>query len=787
MAGFVSSKRLLWTPLAAVALAWPTGAPAQGYPTITPPLSSAAIAESVAVLRSLDAVLRANQTDAAAWHRRGMVSWLLSEQSRNGNPVAGYTRRDLTRMADTSLLLALSYDRNPRHMLTMGQYRLGRSFISLQRFGAYRLIERSLDEARKGPDRRMHAEAAIEFGRMSWRRYDAVANRRFETEPGVALRSITAAMQPNLGDMRLSINTVRHHLYQNTQALTGITGEIDYVKAEDYFREAYSAAPDDPRTFRQLAMLLAERDRWPELTALAQERTLTRPTDAWGWMALGLALRRRGELLPAEAAFASWKTRATPGERSRLDHLARVLAPRDTARHAALSPADQERDARTFWHFADPLWSRDGNDAHTEFLARVAFAELRWTVKELGVRGVDSDRGRIHVRFGPPDFKAQIWPTPGIDDIAELAPQRPGCSAAQRTMLACDSGELFDLDRLIQHPSLNPPEEAELDTDVPGVTTIWAYNNGWMFFFRGQPTYATSYIPVADRWQVDTLISQHPSRWANVAGVSIEPMPTVVARFRRAPDSADVVVAIDAPLTRMRDETAINTRVRGDFWLLGRDVPIAYHDSTWLRGDVQAWAQRVPAGTYVFRTEVTSDAATFAGRTAGWVVVSGRDTTNGFPLRGYGMSDVLLGIGGEPTGTARRWSDVQLSPTGGTIPLNGDIAMLWENYELEERDGAARYDVTVTVEREYALMVNRIRARIVGGAATLLGVDRVAGRVVIRFEREVPFAPVLVDHVVLSMDGVPAGEYRITTEVRDRVSGRTASRQSRVYVRGSAR
>jgi hypothetical protein len=124
-----------------------------------------------------------------------------------------------------------------------------------------------------------------------------------------------------------------------------------------------------------------------------------------------------------------------------------------------------------------------------------------------------------------------------------------------------------------------------------------------------------------------------------------------------------------------------------------------------------------------------------------------------------------------------------LSPSGGTIPLNGDVALLWENYDLDERDGAARYDVTVTIEREYALLVNRIRARVVGSASALLGIDRIEGRVVIRFEREVPYAPVLVDHVILSMDGAPAGEYRVTTEVRDRVSGRTASRQSRIFVR----
>jgi hypothetical protein len=217
-----------------------------------------------------------------------------------------------------------------------------------------------------------------------------------------------------------------------------------------------------------------------------------------------------------------------------------------------------------------------------------------------------------------------------------------------------------------------------------------------------------------------------------------------------------------------------------------RDSPLAFHDTGWLAGDRHGWARTVPAGTYAYRAEVTSDAAMIAGRSGEWVVVdgsAGASDTREFALRGFGMSDVLLGTSGEPRGVPRRWYDVEVAPGGGTIPLNGDIALLWENYDLGSRDGSARYDVTVTVQREYALLVNRIRARVVGGAATLLGVDRVEGRVVIRFERDVAHAPALVDHVILSMDGVPSGDYELTIQVTDRISGRSASRVTRVSVR----
>jgi hypothetical protein len=347
------------------------------------------------------------------------------------------------------------------------------------------------------------------------------------------------------------------------------------------------------------------------------------------------------------------------------------------------------------------------------------------------------------------------------------------------------AGVEFDPSRLPFAPQpLIAQDEAEHDIggDVGGVTTIWAYAAGWVFIFRGAPAYATSYIPSTQRAMVEELIEANPARWSNAAVVAIEPMPTVVSRFRHGADSASVVVAIDAPVTRIRNETATNTRVRGDFWLFGRDVPNAYRDSAWLSRDAHAWGVTVPAGTYAYRAEATSEAAMIAGKSGDWIVAASGGE-GGFALRGFGMSDVLLGTGGEPQGAPRRWHDVEIAAIGGTIPVNGDVELLWENYDFGVRDGSARYDVTVTIQREYALLVNRIRARIVSGAATLLGIDRVEGRVVIRFEREVAHAPVLLDHVVLSMDGVPAGDYQLTVNVRDRVSGRTASRVTHVFVR----
>ena len=48
------------------------------------------------------------------------------------------------------------------------------------------------------------------------------------------------------------------------------------------------------------------------------------------------------------------------------------------------------------------------NEYRLEFLARVVFADFRWTDDDLNLRGADSDRGDIYVRYGPPDTEMGI-------------------------------------------------------------------------------------------------------------------------------------------------------------------------------------------------------------------------------------------------------------------------------------------------------------------------------------------------------------------------------------------
>lgn len=61
----------------------------------------------------------------------------------------------------------------------------------------------------------------------------------------------------------------------------GFAGEVNYLKAEELFREAFIAQPSYERAYRQFAVLLVEKYRWRELAATARERLDVTPWDSW--------------------------------------------------------------------------------------------------------------------------------------------------------------------------------------------------------------------------------------------------------------------------------------------------------------------------------------------------------------------------------------------------------------------------------------------------------------------------------------------------------------------------
>lgn len=749
-----------------------------GPPPGTPPgevMPDAAATESLAVLRKLDATVRSSGREAATWYRRGMVAWGLMYRG-----LIGPNRRDidwtlLARSADSSLRTAVSIDgKNPRYILSAAQFFLGTGPMTM-RVQSYPMFAKAYDLTRTIADTALRAEAAIEYGRLSWRRYDALANRRIDTDSGATLRSITGdtnrIAQALAGgrDIPQNVGKVVQRINASTTPLPfELSGASDYLNAEQLFREACATSPTNDRAFRELAMVFAERKRWTELASLAHDRIQQNRRDGYAWLALGLAMQRSRKYEAAAAAFDTGLTALSPRERAYLTRLERVIPPQDSMSYGTRSQAEKARDIASYWLFADPLWSRGGNDAYTEFLARVTYADIRWTVEELGVRGIDSDRGLFYVRYGPPTVEAALGPKPDRNEL--------GGSLSDFSQFGSDKGAFTD-----QAVPLNGGSNEMFDRTT--VATIWAYDTGWLIIFRGWPTYATSHIAPEDGAVADSLMRASPALWKNVGDETIRDMPTQVARFRGGHDSVDVLVSTEPPVTEIREAAGTNAPIRADFWVFGRDNPGAFRDSTRLTtGDAHAWRYRVAPAHYAYRIETTADGSMIAGRATDWIDASASATT-GFTTRGFGISDVLIANSAEDRPDARRWTDFDIAPSGGTVAKGGKVALIWEDYDLTPRDGTATWDITVTLQRKYKEALNRIRARIAGTFAAMAGVDRTEDRVVYRFERSGPGLPIIADLLTIELEDTPPGDYILTLEITDRATGQSVERTQRFTIR----
>jgi GWxTD domain-containing protein len=84
-----------------------------------------------------------------------------------------------------------------------------------------------------------------------------------------------------------------------------------------------------------------------------------------------------------------------------IEDMAFVLTEKEMDRFKALSPGERERFLVDFWKGLDPTPGTSDNEAMLEHYRRVAYADEHYGTA--GVRGAVTDRGKIYIKYGPPD------------------------------------------------------------------------------------------------------------------------------------------------------------------------------------------------------------------------------------------------------------------------------------------------------------------------------------------------------------------------------------------------
>ena len=684
--------------------------------------------DSATMLRQLDEAVRANPDDHAAWYRRGMLAWAIARAQRRVADVEPATGPSLLQVAESSLQRAAKLDEDePRYLIELGRFRWS-STASMTRRRAGGMYERALSMARKQHDSTAMAEALAALGVIAWRRYEGVADRHI----------YSAIFKDPDGEGLIDDERAIAYFVENASKLTASknwSGQREYDVAWKLFDQALAADPSNRRARAGRYTMLVDRQRWEEARHEAMLHLRSAPRDPLSWLTRGLAAHQLRAEDEATVAFDSALAWLPPHERERLDALGRVLSPRDGREHAKLPASERMMSERLYWLMSDPLWLTRANEHRLEYLSRVTAAELRWSVEEFDLRGADTDRGDLLVRYGPPPAVISFPPDPDL-------------------------------------------------TQEMRIRLLWWYTEGVAFIFRMIPGYGVANIHADYERYVRALRDTIPVSWANL-GVerAIDTIPLQAVRFRGAGDSTDVLVMADIPadsLVRGLDLARVALQVGLNIFnwraeRIARDsirevIDVAHAEVVTTR----AWRKRLPPGVYLYRVEALQPDALRGARATSRLELVASD--------GFGMSDVLAARMIEPKAGAAlsRWSEFRVLPMTGVLRRTEPLALLWETYALAADSGVSRYRVSITIEqRGRPGALARLGAAIIGGVRSAVGrSSRGDGRVTLTYDRDIPASPIALDYLTVDASGLERGSYTVTVEVEDLVAKRRVARSS---------
>lgn len=717
-------------------------------------------ADSLAALARLDSLVARAEVPAATWHARGLLAWQLSQGKRAVGTRVDREQLRLNQAADSSLVQAVTLEpANVRFLVDFATYRSQGS--PMVRAGATRYIKRAFEAARVQGDSLAVAQMADALGMLAFKDYQVMFGRRMSlgNGPGASLLDIlgqqTGARSSWAGYRRggeldriiadrnrsdsdrafgstsAAESAVRELIESRSVPVGGDPppGVAAFDDALEYFETATRAAPTLPLPWRHRMAALADRRRWEELLVVARERLAIAPWDPDAWLALGLA-QHRSDQPGAMASFDSAFAQMTAGTRARLDRVERIMRPKAVKALDVLTPDERTRTMQFVWTAADPLWSVPGNEVRAEYLARVAFAELRFTDEEKGMHGVDTFPGDLHVRYGFPKVTAN-W----------------SCSGAAA--------------------------EADSPDSANQTCLFWWYAPRLQFIVHYMPIFNRFRAGFDDVAVNEAVQAEAPATWAGAPGIpAIDSIPLRVARFR--PDGAQPSVFVSGvvPIPLMRVEGVRAPTPMARIWMFADGADAVARDSTRPAADGRVvWKLRAPAGDLYARAEAVAEGGGAARGTAFSPSVAAGD--------GFAVSDIVVAAtvasGAAP---ARRWYDLAIVPAPDTLPRARGIALAWEIYGLSARDGTQRYAVRLVLEKASKSVAGRIVAQIGG----LVGVQRGNDRVTLTYERDAAALDVTVEHVALALREAPTGRYTLSVEITDTATGARASRRTPLLI-----
>ncbi len=751
------------------------GEAADQSPSVTEQLeqgiSAAARGDTLQALAILDEVIEEHPDLAEAYFRRGQIlAGLASPRSRE------FQRRQ---QADDALSEAVRRDpQNPRYLLELGRLKL----LQQIQVDARRLFERALDRAEES-DAATLADVHYQLALFNATRWRYLKDRHFMP---------SGRMQIGEAD-RYRARDVWDFLERSRREV-GSHGESERRQMLRHLRSALAADPGHAGAATQLLAYYHDRGQIQEYRSTARRFADAAPDDPFAYLAMGLGSYTEGDADAAAGAFRYALSLMSPGERSAFQNIGHLLTEEAEESYLAFEAGHRGEYERRFWSQSDPLLITGANEFWLEYMARMAYVDFRFGIPERRMRGWDTERGSIHLRYGPPVRRATYSPSARVGDPS-------GWGA---------------------------------------ITEVWTYGKeGPVFVFQRNPGYRRARLAPDFAWFAEEYREQRPAAVHSDLVPEIVDLPLQVARFRGAGGGVDLgiyaalpgavtavaaaaadvaeadVAEADVAEAEARDSAAEagetgdrldnqvgvfvqderGRQIRRD--VRDRAVPGAGDgddERPLAASEVESWELGVPAGeNYTVRVEALVAAS--APGSGGDRLNEGRAAVGrvnigprSFPSGELALSDILMADALErqtPTPEGRSDYRIRANPAMAFAP--GDpVHLYFEIYDLvPDAEGYAAYEVEVSVVLEEIEREGAALRLLLGELADRWGFSREgADQAEIRFTREerVRARDLVPEDFRLEIPDPPPGRYDLTVTVRDRNSDRQTEARRTFHV-----
>lgn len=622
---------------------------------------------------------------------------------------------------------------NSRYLVELARIRLKTPILRAE---AERTFRKALTVAEASGDPVQIAEVAYELGEIKNRRYLTGRDRWMYTESNVLFDPIAA---------RSRLHYTREFLENLAQPISN-AAQVDRVEAEEYFRKSVKADPRYAPAVTALMGILYDQKRYREMQSVAAPIVSTDSAAPRVLFAAGLAAYRLNRLALADTLFNRALARFSPELRNEITNLGRITRVGDSVRIEGLNAADRARTDSAFWEAADPLLSTPANEARLEFLARTAYADLRFTDDDTRQIGWRTDRGQIVTRYGEPPVIATFPPTTDSD--------------------AKDA--------------------------VGRVITVWFYPRTEVeFVFTGPPAMNVALFAGNHRGYAEEQRNEAPFLLDNVPlALTTDTVPVQVARFRGNTDTTgQLMIAASIPTDRFYHDAGIDAGALEVSVRVGPPaaLSIAHVDTVTVplpmpNRTARVWVDTLRANTgYRVRVEARDAALQNAhGRAQAEVTMLPFDTTT------LHLSDLVFANRMvAPNAIVGRWDQIGLVPRGDLVfPQRDTMSVYWENYGLKpDADGRVKYELHILVTLEKLDRGPGGLKSFLGNLSDAVGLSPEGEEQLgLRYERNEPLnhRDRVADLVTIGLGSSPAGRYRMELIITDRNSGQV-SRTSRQF------